>query len=200
MQAGEVHSLDEATIFQRFHHAVAELWARDRSLIERRLSELSVAHRLAVYLERQFPEFHTDCQYSRNSRVTESTYDFPYMTRPRQKEVRHNLLRQGMTQQEADAAAHMVTGGYPAIIVHRREENDLNLLVVELQLDGVRQAWGGLNARDKLCRYTLQGERGLYRYAVGLYVQLGVTDDGEAYGVTELFRDGRSRGPLTAPS
>ncbi|WP_216325776.1 hypothetical protein [Deinococcus aestuarii] len=181
---------EEEVILQRFHRALADLWAQDRVLIERRLGQKTVAHRLAVYLEWQFPGFHTDCEYSRNSRVDEDTYDFPSMSRPRQRDLRRNLARQGLGGGEVGAAAQRVTDAYPDIIVHYREENHLNLLVVETRLLGDARGWGGvLDAREKLQRYTLQGEEGLYRYAVGLLVELGVTAEGDQ-SVVHQFRDG----------
>ncbi|BDP40284.1 hypothetical protein DAETH_02530 [Deinococcus aetherius] len=185
---------EEAVILERFQRALAELWAFDRVLIERRLGQKTVTHRLAVYLERQFPGFHTDCEYSRNSRVDEDTYDFPSMSRPRQRDLRRNLVRQGLSEGEAEDAAHTVTHAYPDIIVHYREENHLNLLVVETRLLGDGRGWGGvLEAREKLQRYTLQGEKGLYRYAVGLLVELGVTEGGDQ-SIVHQFRDGQEVG------
>ena len=181
----------EDVILERFRLALAELWAGDRVLIERQLNDATVAHRLAVYLERQFPGFHTDCQYNRNSRVLEDTYDFPYMSRTRQRDLRRNLLRQGLSEPEADAAAGAVAHAYPGIIVHLRENNDFNLLVVEVQIRGTRQGWSGEgDAKDKLRRYTLQGAEGQFRYALGLYVELGVNEQGEEVSVVEVYRDG----------
>lgn len=192
----ELQCPEEEVILQRSQRALADLWAFDRLLIERRLHQKSVVHRLAVYLERQFPGFHTDCEYSRNSRVDEPTYDFPYMSRPRQRDLRRNLMRQGLSEQEAEAAAHTVTHAYPDIIVHSREENHLNVLVVEVRLLGDARGWGSvLEAREKLERYTLPGEAGLFRYAVGLLVELGLTEEGDHTAVHH-FRDGQEVGRI----
>ncbi|SMB88887.1 hypothetical protein [Deinococcus hopiensis] len=181
----------EAVILEGFRLALAELWASDRLLIKRGLNEASVAHRLAVYLERQFPGLHVDCQYNRNSRVEESTYDFPYMSRTRQRDLRRNLMRQGLSEPEADAATGAVAHAYPGIIVHLRERSDFNLLVVEVQVKGTRQGWSGEHdAKDKLRRYTLQGSEGQFRYGLGLYVELSVNEAGEEVTVVEEFRNG----------
>lgn len=185
----------EDVMLERFRLALAELWARDRLLIERGLNEATVAHRLAVYLERQFSDFHVDCQYNRNSRVQESTYDFPYMSRTRQRDLRRNLMRQGLSEPEAEAATQVVAHAYPGIIVHLRERSDLNLLVVEVQIRGTRPGWSGEHdAKDKLRRYTLQGAEGQFRYSLGLYVELGVNEQGEEVSVVEVYRDGETVG------
>lgn len=179
---------EEATVLQRVHLALADFWAFDRLLVERRLGRRTIAHRLAVYLERQFPGFHTDCEYSRNSRVDHMVYTFPHMSRPR----RRDLIRQGLTEQEAEAVTQVGEGAHPDIIVHVRERGDLNVLVVEVRLADDPRGWGGeREATEKLGRYTLQGEEGLFRYAVGLFVELGVTDGGEDHSVIRQFRDGR---------
>lgn len=181
----------EDMILERFGLALAELWERDRVLIERGLNEASVAHRLAVYLERQFPGFQVDCSYNRNSRLDEPTYDFPYMSRTRQRDLRRNLMRQGLSEPEADAATEAVAHAYPGIIVHLRERSDFNLLVVEIQIRGARPGWSGEHdAKDKLRRYTVQGSEGQFRYSLGLYVELGVNEAGEEVSVVEAYRDG----------
>lgn len=45
--------------------ALNTLYAQDSQLISQNTSEWSIAHRLAVYLEREFPEWNVDCEYNR---------------------------------------------------------------------------------------------------------------------------------------
>jgi hypothetical protein len=45
--------------------AIKILYARDSELLPRDASEWAVAHRLAVYLEQELPEWNVDCEYNR---------------------------------------------------------------------------------------------------------------------------------------
>jgi hypothetical protein len=54
-----------STLKQRIETALAMVVDRDFELLEDGPSERSVAHRLAVYLEHEFPGWHVDCEFNR---------------------------------------------------------------------------------------------------------------------------------------
>jgi len=100
-------------IEHRLHRAMSLVLDNDSYLIEHGPSERAVAHRLAVYLEQEFPEWHVDCEYNRQGGDTS------------RKQVRLNGVLKN-----AD----------PDIIVHRRGRVDRdgsgpgrNLLAVEVK-------------------------------------------------------------------
>ena len=45
--------------------ALSDFYARETDLLEKDLGERALTHRLAVALERQFPEWNVDCDYNR---------------------------------------------------------------------------------------------------------------------------------------
>ena len=45
--------------------AIASVYAHDQKLFELTANEWCIAHRLAVYLEREFPGWEVDCEYNR---------------------------------------------------------------------------------------------------------------------------------------
>mgnify|MGYP000959728905 FL=1 len=49
----------------RVQDAMNLLIKRDRFLLQQKASEWAIAHRLAVYMEMQFPEWNIDCEYNR---------------------------------------------------------------------------------------------------------------------------------------
>ena len=55
----------------RLARAIARVLDNDRRLLEHGPSERAVAHRLAVYLENEFPGWHTDCEYNRQGSETD---------------------------------------------------------------------------------------------------------------------------------
>ncbi|HRF28438.1 MAG TPA: hypothetical protein PL051_02255 [Candidatus Saccharibacteria bacterium] len=89
--------------------AVMKLHEQDKqALIDGNLYELTISHRLAVYLEEEFPKYAVDCEYNTNingqvDRYKRSTED---------KKIR------------------------PDIIVHKRNDSESNLLVVEVKKAG----------------------------------------------------------------
>ena len=90
--------------------ALGEFYAREAYLFEKDLGERTLTHRLAVYLERQFPGWEVDCDYDR---LGERTLRMP----------------KGTIVSTDD---HLGKSIYPDIVVHRRAVPD-NLLAIEVR-------------------------------------------------------------------
>jgi hypothetical protein len=90
--------------------AIREFYAREGYLFEKDLGERTLTHRLAVYIERQFPGWEVDCDYDR---LGERTLRMPKAT-------------------IVSTDDHLGKSIYPDIVVHRRAVPD-NLLVVEVR-------------------------------------------------------------------
>lgn len=96
-------------IEQRVLRALDMLLERDRFLLVADLNERSITHRLAMYLQSLFPEWHVDCEYNRDGHDPKELY----------------LPQIGAGEYDTDA-----TTVYPDIIVHQRDSSN-NLLVIE---------------------------------------------------------------------
>lgn len=92
----------------RLNRAISRVLDNDRGLLEFGPSERAVAHRLAVYLEHEFPEWHTDCEYNRQGGGRD------------RKRV----------QLDGSAEPSDVD---PDIIVHKRGPHGPNLLAIEVK-------------------------------------------------------------------
>jgi hypothetical protein len=90
-------------------HGLKLLLERDLILFEINVHERTIAHRLAIYLEDQFPAWDVDCEYNRNG------YDPKYIKQ----------IDKPRTEDECQKV-------YPDIIVHRRGTSD-NLLAIEMK-------------------------------------------------------------------
>ena len=90
--------------------ALGEFYAREGFLFEKDLGERALTHRLAVYLERQFPGWQVDCDYDR---LGERTLRMP----------------KGSIVSTDD---HLAKSVYPDIVVHQRAIPE-NLLAVEVR-------------------------------------------------------------------
>jgi hypothetical protein len=90
--------------------ALAEFYAAETYLLERDLGERTLTHRLAVYVEKQFPSWQVDCNYDR---------------------LGERMLRmpRGTIISTDD---HLGKSVYPDIVVHQREIPN-NLLAIEVR-------------------------------------------------------------------
>jgi hypothetical protein len=90
--------------------ALVEFYAAETYLLERDLGERTLTHRLAVYVEKQFPSWQVDCNYDR---------------------LGERMLRmpRGTIISTDD---HLGKSVYPDIVVHRREIPN-NLLAIEVR-------------------------------------------------------------------
>jgi hypothetical protein len=90
--------------------ALEEFYASETYLFEHDLGERTLTHRLAVYLEKQFPGWEVDCDYDR---LGERTLRLPHGT-------------------IVSTDDHLGKSIYPDIVVHRRAVPD-NLLAIEVR-------------------------------------------------------------------
>ena len=104
-------------IQRKIDRALECLTKSDAYLIKAGANERSITHMLATYLADEFPELHVDCEYNR-------------MWRDGDEMKKKVVLPVGMSHNISvfDTEASTV---FPDIIVHRRENSDRNLLVVE---------------------------------------------------------------------
>ncbi|WP_139492165.1 hypothetical protein [Brevibacillus dissolubilis] len=96
------------TVNQKVLFALKKLLSRDIYLLINDSSERSIAHRLAVYLEEQFPDWCVDCEYNRNG-LDKKILD----------ELKTHTGRKGRTV-------------LPDIVIHHRGTKN-NLLVIEIK-------------------------------------------------------------------
>jgi hypothetical protein len=92
--------------------ALDKLLERDADLLQNDVNERSITHKLAEYLEIEFPEWHVDCEYNRNH--------------DRVKRLK-SIRQQSIEIDDTDGVSV-----FPDIIVHRRM-TDENLLVIEVK-------------------------------------------------------------------
>ena len=99
----------KSDIIQRIYSAFFVLLEEDKHLLNINSNERSITHRFALYLEKEFPEYHVDCEYNRE--------DFD----------KKKLLSWRKSIQSDDKEAQTV---YPDIIIHQRATKN-NLVVIE---------------------------------------------------------------------
>lgn len=115
------------------NRSIEELFTKDFVLLKNDVSERAITHKLAIYLQDRFPELNVDCEYNRNvERGIGHPKSINVIKRRSITEIKkkYNFSEEKLVAEEEDLAE--VTS-YPDIIVHRREINERNLLVVEVK-------------------------------------------------------------------
>lgn len=92
--------------------ALKRLFDRDADLLLNDVNERSITHRLAMYLEDEFPDWHVDCEYNRN----------------------HDGVKRlkGLRKETVTIDNTNGVSVFPDIIIHRRM-TDKNHLVIEVK-------------------------------------------------------------------
>ena len=142
----EMPDLDEINVL--VNGAIARLLRHDKDLLSNNANERSITHRLAMYLQDEFPEWHVDAEYNRDGENVK-------------------LLHEHAATEPTDTLDAPTV--FPDIIIHRRGEAE-NLLVIEAKKS--TNATAPDNDWKKLQRMTVQ--EGHYKYEYGLWLLFDV--------------------------
>lgn len=131
--------------------ALRKLYVNDVSLIKRHVHERSIAFRFGLY-------FFEEIKGSSFSNDADLSIDFDY-----------NRNKEQVKDMEGFSETH---GVYPDIVLHRREHNDKNIVVIEFK--GVWSKYNNARRNDylKLIGFTHPNLND-YQYGLGVFVDLG---------------------------
>ncbi len=153
-------------IKQKLCLSLEEFRTADGDLLRRNLSERCITHQLANHIKVHFPESHVDCEYNRNK---DGSKDIDVA----QVDLSDALFEKYAKRlEDLNPEEFLSLSTYPDIIVHRREVNmPDNLLVVEVKKDN-SQVSVDLD-RLKLGKFT---DPDSYGYRVGAFIILPTGD------------------------
>lgn len=137
-------------IKEKVDTAVNLFLKRDFFLIKNDVNERSISHKLAEYLQQQFPKFSVDCEYNR---MEDRNMDPKFIT----KQLNFDIEDLNSN----DTTAKTV---YPDIIIHCRGTSN-NLLVVEVK-KRINRSTKNFDFK-KLKAFTEK----FLRYKFGLYIE-----------------------------
>jgi hypothetical protein len=155
--------------------ALGILFKNDSFLLEKDVNERSISHKLAEYLQEQFPDYDVDCEYNWQ------TDDFE--ERSHKKQVvftsEEEALFYPKTDKERikDNNAHTV---YPDIIVHKRGHNQNNLMIVEIKKSSNSDEKAKEKDKLKLEKYK---EKFSYSYTLFLDIPTGEDFGSKGIGI-----------------
>jgi len=153
-------------IKKKVNIAIDILFKNDSFLLRYQVNERSITHKLAVYLQILFPEWHVDCEYNRKM------FNITKMLKS---------IKGCSEQKKTDKI-------YPDIIVHMRATND-NLLVIETK-KGEEDDPCDIRKLELFTEKFTEKGRG-YEYEWGLFIKFLKT---EKPSLT-WFKDGKKYEP-----
>jgi len=145
-------------IKQKIKCALDQLWQSDKHLLKNNVNERSITHKLAIYIESEFEGYRVDCEYNRNG-PNIKIY----------REIVEQINRSGIKANDTKAKT-----AFPDIIVHKRGNNNDNLLVIEVKkLRGDATQTNSVDEVDKKKLKAFTHENQL-KYKYGLALQIPV--------------------------
>jgi len=110
--------MEQDEVKKKLDSALQRLFKCDIILLENDANERSITHRLAIYIEDEFPSWNVDCEYNRVGKGNT----------PKRITICYDHIHQNISPDDTDAQTV-----YPDIIVHKRGTRESNLLVVEVK-------------------------------------------------------------------
>lgn len=151
------------TIKNKILRSLNQLITKDFLLLKFDANERSITHRLALYLEAEFPEYHIDCEYNRNNADQKKLMTF-----------RLNI--------ESDNTNGVSV--YPDIIVHCRGTN-INFIVIEAKKYG--NGSSHLDVIECKCdRCKLKSYKNDLNYEYAFFIQFPTGDDFDRFSSNQL--------------
>ncbi|MEZ0537230.1 hypothetical protein ACAG39_08255 [Caldicellulosiruptoraceae bacterium PP1] len=172
-------------------YALELLFIYDKHLIVENLHERTIAHRLAIYLETLFGFcFNVDCEYNGNK---------DHATGRKKIWVIEDLKRKAFDKLKCLMMYHQnlkeevleflqEVNVYPDIIIHKRGNNNYNLLVIEIKkmnsdYDDIIYDY------YKLQQFTNQN--GEFQYAYGVFIEFYTGRKAYKKPLLKWFKDGK---------
>jgi hypothetical protein len=157
--------MENTKIIKKVKKSLDYLFKKDGWLLINDLSERSIAHKLAEYLQWQFQKWEVDCEYNGdvdrgNNR---KSIDMSWLLLKQKK-----LLTD---KEEADVENEIINRGvYPDIIVHKRGTNRGNLCIIEIKksTSNVTFAYDDF----KLKAYTSSEYGNTLMYPLGIFIEV----------------------------
>ena len=139
--------------------SLKKLRSLDKKLLEIKVNERTITHKLAVYLQQNFPEFNVDCEYNRDegNEIDDLV-----------KKLKLPTNKVSWDDTEAKTV-------FPDIIVHNRGTQEQNLLVIEVKKSS--SSLSGKVDRNKLIAFT----KDHYNYKFGLFLKINLVNENDYF-------------------
>lgn len=169
------------TIKKKLFTAINILFQEDSVLIKNDVSERAICHRLAIHLQKLFRGYDVDCEYNRNC--------IDGIRKPKtiwiiERELNRRIRQNNITSTQL---TQITVSAFPDIIIHKRESNKDNILIIEVKKEGADIINSEFDM-TKLKAFTSPYQD--YHYKLGAYIEFktGEADLPDPY--LEWFENG----------
>jgi hypothetical protein len=154
-------------ILNKIDLALIKLQENDHYIIKNRGNERSITHRLAVYIEELFPNYHVDCEYNLNCESKTNKKEIALFDEEIKK---YKPKKKRKIKDELEERVNVSV--FPDIIVHRRGKSKNNLLIIEIKKSDshISCEYDYL----KLQKYTDKNNRIGLHYQFGVFIEIDV--------------------------
>jgi len=121
--------MNKMNIKEKVKTAIETLLSKDAWLLKNDLSEWSITHKLAEYLQPLFSEYNVDCEYNGNVERDGGRKRICVL----KGELRRKNIRLSDAEKDEIDTEFADRAVFPDIIVHRRGTNDYNLCIIEVK-------------------------------------------------------------------
>jgi hypothetical protein len=143
--------------------AIEILFEKDNWLLTQDLSEQSISHKLAEYLQDCFPDYNVDCEYNGNIDSDNARKSINVL---KEELSQIGLLRD---KERDDLEKEFTTRAvFPDIIIHRRKTNEHNICIVEVKKSTSAVPFD--YDQIKLKYYTSNNLENALKYKLGVFI------------------------------
>ena len=138
-------------VMQKVAAAVVNLYRLDYNLLDVDANERSIAHKFAEHFQKEFPDWHVDCEYNRLGKDKKKLFE----------KFSPDFRRESSVPDDTEGSTV-----FPDIIVHKRKMPN-NLLVMEIKKGN------GADSQMDIQKLREFGRSKEYRYRYGMFLRLG---------------------------
>ncbi len=165
---------------RRLNIAISIFFENDKYLLENDVYERTITHKLAEYLQILFNQYNVDCEYNKNVEHKTGNHDGYKTIITLQNEIeRLNLA------QDEESKERLV---YPDIIIHKRGNNENNLLIIEVKKDSEKKKEKIDFDYLKLVKYTERASD--FKYGLGAFIMFSTLVPNPIVTKLDYFQEG----------
>jgi len=140
----------------------------DKKLLEIKVNERTITHKLAEYLQQNFLEYNVDCEYNRYRDYAKRIRTQHDRSREINNLSNTELAKLIWENKEADTI-------YPDIIIHNRGTQEGNILVIEVKKSS------NLNTAESDKEKIEELMRRPYNYKFGLFLRIDLNGENDIF-------------------
>jgi len=159
----EIDEIKEKTLV-----CIKKLEENEIEIIQNDINERTIAHKLAEYLQVEFNKYNVDIEYNRNLEIGEYEPKYALLVKKGFEEAYQET--KSNDEDIVDFMEQVTT--YPDIIIHKRGNNENNILIIEIKKNNNKTKWE--IDKKKLEAFTREKNNEGYGYKLGMHLIVSI--------------------------